>query len=146
MKSLENIFKLAKKFEQKLSLAQMLTGEDPKAVVADAFFGPPGSGKDENFFQNFILNPNSKFSLTLPDAISGVNIGATVDTKSGVANFLVSTSPANSKIQATLLNALVQDYTSAYGTAPPIRLSNRVAKGEVKPDIRQTAPTIIQIK
>ena len=146
MKSVDNLIKVAEKFTRKISLAQVLQGEDPKAVVADAFFGSPGSGKDERFFQNYILAPGSKFSAALPDSVQVVDIGATVDAKSGAANFLVAVTPANPKIRAALINALIQDYAAAYGAAPAATLAARVAKGTVKPDVHQTAPSIIQIK
>jgi hypothetical protein len=146
MKSVDNLIKVAEKFTRKLSLAQVLQGEDPKAVVADAFFGSTASGKDERFFQNYILGQGSKFSAALPDSVNTVDIGATVDAKSGAANFLVAVNPANTKVRAALIGALIQDYTAAYGAAPAARLADRVAKGQVKPDVHQTAPSIIQIK
>ena len=147
MKSVEHLVKVAERYARKVSLAQAgLEGEDPKAVVSDAFFGPPSGGKDEKFFQNFILAPGSKFMGALPETTKVVDIGATVDAKTKAANFLVTVTPPNPAVRAALLGALVQDYTAAYNAAPAARFAARIASGEVKPDVHQTAPSIITVK
>lgn len=146
MKSTERLLKLAEKFDRKLSLGQVLEGEDPKAVVADAFFGPPSDrSKDEKAFQSYILGQSSVFSQTLTDATKSVDIGATVDAASKAANFLVSVQPASPAVRAALIGALVKDYTAFYGAAPSARLAARVANGTVKPNVHATATGIITV-
>jgi hypothetical protein len=143
MKSIDQIIKIAERFAIKLSLAQAIVGEDPKSVVADAFFGP----NEENIFQQFILNPNSHFSKILPESVKSVDIGATVDAKSKAANFLVSTNPTTPpQLRANLINALKEDYKAKYGQYPADRFAERLSQGQIKPPtVHETAVAIIHI-
>lgn len=150
MKSIERLTKLADRFARKISLAQAApptVEEDPTAVVADAFFGPPGGGQDEKFFQSKILDQNSNFSKALPDSVNTAQIGATVDAATKAANFLLTTDPVTApNVRAAIIAALVKDYTAAYGAAPAARFAARLAKGDIRPaNVHATANTIITI-
>jgi hypothetical protein len=146
MKSVEHLVKVAERYARKVSLAQSME-EDPKAVVADAFFGPPSDrSKDEKAFQVYILGQTSNFSQALPESIKTVDIGATVDARSKAANFLVTVTPANPAARAAVIAALVKDYTTFYGANPAARLATRVAAGTVKPDVHASATGIITVQ
>lgn len=137
----QSLIKLAERFARKLSLAQLIS-DDPRAIVSDAFFGPQQEGN----FQHFILKPNSHFSQALPESIKSVDIGAVIDTKSHTANFLVSTNPNTPQLHNTLINALKEDYKASYGKYPAERLTDRLARNDVRPaTIQQSVPSIIHI-
>lgn len=130
---------LADRFELKLSLAQQMSGEDPKSVTADAFFGP----YQEQEFQKSIMSEGSKFMAAWPPKAKACNIGAKVDSDTGVAEFLVSTTPPTDV--TALKAALVEDFKRKFGATPPERLAQRKAKGEVKPGVKSSHPAIITI-
>lgn len=143
MKSIDNLLKLAARFERKLALAQSMGGEDPKAVVSDAFFGP----NQENNFLQTITTEGSNFLKALPESIKTVDIGARVSAKGKSAAFLVTTNPAAPPaIQAALVNALTADYTKKYGQSPQAQFAARLAAGTIKPaDVELSHPSIIQV-
>jgi hypothetical protein len=146
MKSLNKMVELADRFEMKLSQAQAITGEDPKAVVADAFFDPTSSGKSERGFQAYILNPNSNFLKALSQDIKRCVIGAFIDARNKTAKFIVSTSPvATPTVLTNITNALNADYTKFYGKSPSERLLQKISAKAVKPDLQVSAPEIIVV-
>lgn len=142
MSSVDRLIKLADRFARKIVMGQALVGEDPKAVVADAFFGP----RQETDFQNFILQPNSNFSKTLPESVKTVSIGAIVSAKTKSAAFLVTPQPGTPALALKLKAALREDYKAKYGSYPEQRFAERLAKNDIKPaDIELSAPGIITI-
>jgi hypothetical protein len=141
--SIDRIFKLAERFARKISLAQGITGEDPKSVVTDAFLGP----HEEIPFQNFILDQNSHFSQALPDSVKTIDIGASVSASKKTATFLVTPKPGTPAIAMKLVAALREDYKAKYGSYPEERFAARLAKGDIKPpNVEASHPAIISIK
>lgn len=144
MRSLKKLADLADRFEVKLSLAQAQVAEDPKAVVADAFFGSPSSGKSEREFQAYILKEGSNFLAALPATVKVCNIGASVDGPGKKASFVVSCDPATNT--AGILKALVADYTKFYGKEPNAQFAARLAAGDIRPPtVKASVPSIIQV-
>ena len=150
MRSLKKLADLADRFESKLKLsrAQAQVGEDPKAVVADAFFGAATSavtrGKTEREFQAHILGEGSNFLAALPPTVKTCNIGASVDGPAKTASFLVTCSPPTNT--ANILKALVADYTKFYGKDPNSQFAARLAAGDIKPPtVKASHPSIIQV-
>ncbi len=139
MGSLDKIIRLANRFARKLSLAQQGAPqvlEDPKAMVADAFFGAPASGKSEKEFMQYLNRADSKFQKAAANVSGAINIGATVNAKTKTADFLV----ANPSIK----NALIADYTAFYGKSPTQQFQARLAAGSIHPpDIVASHPAII---
>ncbi len=145
MKAIDKMIKLADLFEYKLSKAQAIIEENPKAVTSDAFFNPRGP-KDEQEFQKFILDPGNNFLKALPETVKKCAIGASVNAKNKSAQFIVTcTPPASSAVTQALVNALVADYTKYYGKSPTERLTFRMIDGTVNPGLETSAPEIITI-
>ena len=150
MKSFKKLAYIADKFEAKIKRAQQLTGEDPKAVTADAFFNPKGN-KDESEFQSAILTGGSAFMSALPEQVKKCSIGAAVDVPGKMADFLVKTvPPVSAQVITQLKDALTKDYTRFYGKAPSARVvekSTTVVQGKplVSPTLKISHPEIIVV-
>ena len=151
MKSLKKIADLADIFEFKLKYAQVpISGEDPKSVTADAFFGP----YREQEFSKWILKPSSAFLSSIPENV-GAQIGAKVDTNSGVAEFLVKLVPGKgAKIAPgateAVKAALIKDFTTVFGKDPVSYQKERLSKppndpNALKRGIVSSFPVIIDI-
>lgn len=145
MKSLKKMAELADRFEMKLSRAK-ITGEDPKAVTADAFFDPPGGGRSEQDFQAAIVTAGSNFLAALPETVKKCSIGASVDAPAKSSRFLVACAPPVSQdILNKLIGALNADYAKLYGKAPIARLAEKIANGKVAPDLKVSHPEILTV-
>lgn len=148
MKSLKKLAYIADKFEAKISRAQAITGEDPKAVTADAFFNPRGD-KDESKFQAFILAQGSSFLSALPEQVKVCKIGASVDVPGKTAGFLVATEPPVPT--KAIIDALNADYVKFYGQAPAPRILTKSktvgdnGKPLVPPTLKISHPEIIRV-
>lgn len=126
MNSLKKMSELADRFERKMSLAQTQT-EDPKAVITDAFFGDPKSGKNNESFKQFLGTAESAFQQAIQNIKGSISIGASVDAPQKMANFLVAPSSPG------LLAALQKDYIRFYGKAPQDMFRARLAEGSIRP-------------
>lgn len=151
MKSLKKMADLADRFELKIKYAQ-ISGEDPKAVTTDAFFGPNA----EQAFQDWIMKSNSNFLQALPDGVN-CNIGASVNTSNKMADFLVALAPGKKGVvvpptaAAAVKAALIKDFMGLHqGKDPAGWMAERLAKPPndpltLKPGIVSSHPAIIKI-
>lgn len=137
-----NLIKLANKFYSKYG--QALEGEDPKSVVADAFFCNKDRTKNEKTFLNALNSPNSSFQKAIANITDPINIGAKVNAPAKSAELIVDCPSQNKEVIEKIKSALVKDYTNHYGVTPAKNFTEKLTLGLIKPaDVVVEFPAVI---
>jgi len=145
-KSLNNLIKLADKFEKKiLKNSGIFEGEDPKSVIADAIFVSKDRTKNENTFLASLQNANTFFQKAIAKIPSPISIGGVVDIPSDIVDLTVSyqgsdSDDKKSAAQAEAVkNALLKDYKNHYKLTPKENINLK----KLDPEYKAKLPTTL---